>query len=71
VSLDLSSVQGNQVSQLEAQHTEQWPVAGLHLRVPCVFSEEEKNDYKISMLEVQSRLVYRPVILYFLHKVNF
>jgi hypothetical protein len=33
--------------------------------MPCVFSEEE-IDYKISVLEMQSWLVYTPMLLYFL-----
>jgi hypothetical protein len=35
--------------------------------VPCVFIEEE-NDYRISLLKVESRLVYRSMFSYFSHK---
>jgi hypothetical protein len=65
-SLGFSPFQANQVSHLEApQHTRHWPSAGSCVWVPCVFSEEEKNDYKILVLEEQSQLVYMRVFLYF------
>jgi hypothetical protein len=36
--------------------------------MPCIFNEEKKNDYKISMIKVQSQPVYRPMFSYLPYK---
>jgi hypothetical protein len=33
-----------------------------------MFSEEEKNNYKISVLKLKNQLVYRPVFMHFPYK---
>jgi hypothetical protein len=56
----------------QATHFEiptQWTVVSCRIThaILCVFSEEEKNDYKFSVLTVQSWLVHRFMFLYFQH----
>jgi hypothetical protein len=55
------------MSHLEAQHTDIGQMQD-HTVVPCVFSEEEKNDYKISVLEMDVELVFRLIFSYFPYK---
>jgi hypothetical protein len=51
------------MTHLEAQHSRYWPAAGSGVHVSHVFSEKEKNDYKISVLKMQTWFVYRPAFL--------